>query len=100
MTLTSRAAKWVFWGGTLVSVAVFGVLTLDTHRQLAALTHADRLSDEVVAGKHAFERYNCNDCHTILGFGAYYAPDLTRAYTRIGPDAIERRLREPQVVFA
>src|SRR5512139_3258678 len=95
-----RSAKWIFWGGTLSSLAVFGVLTLDTHRQLAALTHAERLDDEVVEGKRAFERHNCNDCHTILGFGAYYAPDLTRAYARLGEDAVRRRLEAPDVVFA
>jgi nitric oxide reductase subunit C len=98
--MTLLSAKWVFWGGTLVSLAVFGVLTVDTHRQLGALTHAERLDDSVVAGKRAFERHNCNDCHTILGFGGYYAPDLTRAWTRIGEGAIRRLLREPHVAFA
>ncbi len=95
-----RSAKWVFWGGTLASLAVFGALTVDTHRQLGALTHVERLDDAVVAGKRAFERHNCNDCHTILGFGSYYAPDLTRVSARIGEGAIRRRLLEPQVVFA
>ena len=98
--MTLRSAKWIFWGGTLASLAVFAVMTVDTHRQLAALTHAERLDEGVVAGKRAFERHNCNDCHTILGFGSYYAPDLTRAWTRVGEDAIRRRLREPHVVFA
>lgn len=98
--MTEKAAKSIFWGGTLVSLAIFLVLTVDTHRQFAALTHADRLDERVVAGKRAFERYNCNDCHTILGFGAYYAPDLTRAYTRLGEDAIRRRLARPEVAFA
>jgi nitric oxide reductase subunit C len=98
--MTLLSAKWVFWGGTLASLAVFAVLTVDTHRQLATLTHAERLDDEVVAGKRAFERHNCNDCHTILGFGSYYAPDLTRVWTRVGESAIRRRLREPQSAFA
>jgi nitric oxide reductase subunit C len=98
--MTLRGAKWIFWGGTLASLAVFAVLTVDTHRQLAALTHAEHLDDEVVAGKRAFERHNCNDCHTILGFGSYYAPDLTRVFTRIGGEAIARRLHEPQLAFA
>jgi nitric oxide reductase subunit C len=84
----------------MASLLVFAAMTVDTHRQLDALTHADRLDDQVVAGKRAFERHNCNDCHTILGFGSYYAPDLTRAWTRIGEDAIRRRLQEPHVVFA
>ncbi len=95
-----KAAKWIFWGGTLVSLVIFLGLTVDTHRQFAALTHADRLDDNVVAGKRVFEKYNCNDCHTILGFGGYYAPDLTRAHSRIGEDGIRRRVANPEVVFA
>ena len=27
-------------------------------------------------------------CHTLMGEGAYYAPELTRVYTRKGPDYI------------
>jgi nitric oxide reductase subunit C len=98
--MSERAAKLVFWVGTLSSLALFLALTWDTHRSFDALTHADRLSENVVEGKRAFERHNCNDCHTILGFGAYYAPDLTRAYTRLGEDAIRLRLRSPEKVFA
>jgi nitric oxide reductase subunit C len=98
--MTERTAKWIFWVGTLSSLALFLALTADTHSQFAALTHADRLDDQVVAGKRAFEHYNCNDCHTILGFGGYYAPDLTRAYTRLGEDTIRRRLAHPEVAFA
>jgi nitric oxide reductase subunit C len=75
-------------------------MTVHTHESFAALTHADALDDHVVEGKRAFERHNCNDCHTILGFGAYYAPDLTRAYARLGEDAVRRRLEAPEVVFA
>ena len=98
--MTEKAAKWIFWVGTLSSLVLFLVLTVDTHSQFAALTHADQLDEQVVAGKRAFERYNCNDCHTILGFGGYYAPDLTRAYTRLGEDTIRRRLASPEVAFA
>jgi nitric oxide reductase subunit C len=98
--MTQKLAKWIFWAGTLISLGLFLALTVDTHRQFAALTHADQLDDQVVAGKRVFERYNCNDCHTILGFGGYYAPDLTRAWTRIGEGAIRRLLREPHVAFA
>ncbi len=35
-------------------------------------------------GKKAFEQYQCMDCHTIVGNGAYFAPDLTRVYKRTG----------------
>ena len=98
--MTERAAKLIFWVGTLTSLVLLLALTFDTHQQFAALTHADHLGGAVVAGKHAFERHNCNDCHTILGFGGYYAPDLTRVYTRLGEDAIRRRLEHPEVAFA
>jgi nitric oxide reductase subunit C len=98
--MTERSAKLVFWVGTLASLALFLALTVDTHRNFDALTHADRLDESVVAGKRAFERHNCNDCHTILGFGAYYAPDLTRAYARVGEETIRSRLEHPERVLA
>jgi nitric oxide reductase subunit C len=98
--MSDRLAKSIFWVGTLVSLVVFLAMTVHTHQSFDALTHAEALDEHVVAGKRAFERHNCNDCHTILGFGAYYAPDLTRAYKRLGDDAVRRRLQMPEVVFA
>ncbi len=98
--MNGKTAKGIFWTGTLVSLALFLALTVDTNARFGARTHADRIDARVISGKHAFEHYNCNDCHTILGFGAYYAPDLTRAYTRIGESAIRRRLLNPEAVFA
>lgn len=97
--MSDRLAKAIFWVGTLSSLAVFLFMTQRTHASFDALTRADKLDEKVVAGKRAFERHNCNDCHTILGFGAYYAPDLTRAYARLGEDAVRRRLEAPEVVF-
>jgi nitric oxide reductase subunit C len=98
--MTERTAKLVFWIGTLSSLALFLALTFDTHRKFDALTNADRLDDQVVAGKASFERHNCNDCHTILGFGGYYAPDLTRVYTRVGEETIRSRVERPEIVLA
>jgi nitric oxide reductase subunit C len=31
-------------------------------------------------GKLAIQSRNCMDCHTLLGNGAYFAPDLTKAW--------------------
>jgi nitric oxide reductase subunit C len=93
-------AKMVFWVGTLTSLVLFLALTVDTHGRFDELTKADKLDEQVVRGKRAFEKHNCNDCHTILGFGGYYAPDLTRVYKRLGAEAIKRRLAEPEKVFA
>lgn len=98
--MTKKAAFWIFLLGTLSSAALFLGLTWDMHRQVDALSHADRLSDTVVAGKKAFEKHNCNDCHTILGFGGYYAPDLTRVMQRIGEVGVRYRIRHPELAFA
>ena len=44
-----------------------------------------QLSDEAAEalvrhGKLTIQAKNCMDCHTLLGNGAYYAPDLTKAW--------------------
>jgi len=98
--MTKKTAFWIFLLGTLSSAALFLWATYDTHRQVAALSNADKLSDQVVAGKRTFEKYNCNDCHTILGFGGYYAPDLTKVVQRVGEDGIRYRLKSPELAFA
>ncbi len=100
MAFTKKGAKWIFLVGTLSSLILFLVLTVDTHRQVKVLTHAENLSEQVVQGKHVWQKYNCNDCHTILGFGGYYAPDMTKVYKRIGKEGIRETVKKPEVVLA
>lgn len=38
-----------------------------------------------VDGKRVYQAYNCMGCHTVLGNGAYFAPDLTTVYSSNGP---------------
>jgi len=38
-----------------------------------------------VDGRRVFQAYNCMGCHTIVGNGAYFGPDLTDLYRRTGP---------------
>ena len=98
--MTKKTAFWIFLIGTLSSAALFLGATYDTHRQVATLSNVDQLSDRAVAGKRAFEKYNCNDCHTILGFGGYYAPDLTKVVQRVGEEGIRYRVKSPEIAFA
>ncbi len=98
--MTKKVAFWIFLLGTIFSSVVFLAATWDTHRQVAVLSNADKLSDRVIAGKRAFQKHNCNDCHTLLGFGAYYAPDLTRVFQRIGEEGIRYRVQNPREAFA
>lgn len=97
--MANKNAFFIFLAGTLISLVIFLALTWDTHQQVDALTNADKLSDQVVAGKHVWEDKNCNLCHTILGFGVYYAPDLTKVHKRIGTEGIKQVVLQPEVIF-
>jgi len=97
--VVNKKAFYIFLAGTLTSLAIFLGLTWDTHRQVDALTNADKLSEQVVAGKRVWEKKNCNLCHTILGFGVYYAPDVTKVHKRIGTEGIKQVVLQPEVVF-
>lgn len=46
-------------------------------------------------GKQVFMAYNCMDCHTIVGNGAYFAPDLTKVYESAGPAWVKAYLGSP-----
>jgi nitric oxide reductase subunit C len=94
--MSLKSARWIFVSGTLISLVLFLILTVDTHRQVESLTHASRLSAQVIAGKRVWQKYNCNDCHTILGFGSYYAPDMTKVYWRRGAEGIRAVVRNPE----
>ncbi|MEO0248868.1 MAG: c-type cytochrome [candidate division WOR-3 bacterium] len=98
--MTKKVALWIFIFGTVSSAILFLWLTWDTHQQVRTLSNVEKLSGQVVAGKRIFEKYNCNDCHTILGFGGYYAPDLTKVVKRIGADGIRFRVKSPEKAFA
>ena len=97
--MTSGSAKAIFWVGTLSSALVFVALTVDFHRQEPKLAHTDQISDQVVRGKKVWHKYNCNDCHTILGFGGYYAPDMTKAFYRLGENNIVAIVMHPEEVY-
>jgi len=71
-----------FFGGVLAFTAIFVAFTWHTLRVMPRTTHGDQLTPAVRDGKLAWQKYVCIDCHTILGNGAYYASDLTRAWPR------------------
>ena len=52
----------------------------------------DAARDLVTRGKLAFQSKNCINCHTMLGNGAYYAPDLTKAW--LDPGWVNEAVRE------
>jgi nitric oxide reductase subunit C len=50
----------------------------------------------VSRGKLTVQAKNCMNCHTLLGNGAYYAPDLTKAW--LDPSWGSKEIREQQMV--
>ncbi|HVP36524.1 MAG TPA: c-type cytochrome [Terriglobales bacterium] len=98
--MTKKTAYWIFILGTLASLLVLLALTIDFHREVGALTHSDQISSQVLAGKRVWQKYNCNDCHTMLGFGGYYGPDMTRVYLRIGEAGIRFAVEKPEQAFS
>jgi nitric oxide reductase subunit C len=92
-------AKAIFISGTMLSAILFIVLTFDSISKMPQRTHEDRLDAKVAYGKWTWQKYNCNDCHTILGIGGYYAPDVTKVMSRRDGEWMSQFLRDPHAVW-
>jgi nitric oxide reductase subunit C len=97
--LSKSQARTFFITMTAGFSGVFLWLTVDTVRQTPKRSNAQNLSAEVVHGKELWERNNCMGCHTLLGEGAYYAPELTKVYERRGETWMKVFLKDPQAMF-
>ncbi|MDT8417439.1 MAG: cytochrome c [Lutibacter sp.] len=100
--LSKKQARAFFLGGTLVTFLVFIGLTIFSFTKENDQTNHENLTAEVVRGKEIWESNNCMGCHTILGEGAYYAPELTKVIDRLniryegnGEDVIKSILMSP-----
>ena len=83
--MTKSMARNIFYGGSLFFILIFVGLTAQSHRYIRTTsTDAATLTDSVAAGKHIWEKHACINCHTILGEGAYFAPELGNVMTRWG----------------
>ena len=97
--MQKSTSKKLFLWGTLISTIIFLALTYDTLKQIPDRTNAGDLTPEVAAGKWVWQRHNCNDCHTILGIGGYYAPDLTKEGALRSADWLKEFLKDPRKVM-
>lgn len=86
---TKSMARNIFYGGAVFFFLVFLGLTYDTMTVLPKRDHRENITESVVRGKHLWEINNCIGCHTLLGEGAYFAPELGNVYARRGPDFIK-----------
>lgn len=97
--LSKSQARLFFLSGTLLFSGVFLFLTVDTMMAIPAQTNQQNITEEVKLGKHIFDKNNCMGCHTLMGEGAYYAPELTKVYDRRGPVWIKEFLKDPEAFF-
>lgn len=88
-TFTKSMARNIYYGGAAFFVLVFLGLTFDTTHTLPKRDNRANLTETVALGKKVWENNNCIGCHTLLGEGAYFAPELGNVYTRRGGDFIK-----------
>lgn len=81
---TKSMARNIFYGGSLFFILVFLGLTFHTEKVLPERDNRDNITEEVALGKLVWEENNCIGCHTLLGEGAYFAPELGNVYKRFG----------------
>ena len=86
---TKSMARNIFYGGTLFTLLLFLALTFHTTWTLPQRDHRENLTAEVVRGKHLWETRNGIGCHTLLGEGAHFAPELGNVYPRRGAELIK-----------
>ncbi|MCM2331994.1 cytochrome C [Azoarcus sp. DD4] len=87
--MTKAMARNIFYGGSMFFFLLFLALTFHTEKELPKLDNRENLTPAVIAGKKIWETRNCIGCHTLLGEGAYFAPELGNVYVRRGPDFIK-----------
>lgn len=93
--LSKKQARVFFLGGTAVTFLIFIGLTIFSLSKAQDQTNSDQITAEVIRGKKLWDTNNCMGCHTLLGEGAYYAPELTKVIPRRGEGYIKAVLMSP-----
>ncbi len=93
--LSKKQARAFFLGGTVVTFLIFIGLTIYSFSKAQDQSNDENITEAVVRGKTLWEENNCMGCHTILGEGAYYAPELTKVLDRRGEGYVKAVLTTP-----
>ena len=83
---TKEMARNIFYGGSLFFILVFVGLVFHSERVIPERSNSAAMTEAVVRGKHVWETNQCIGCHSLLGEGAYFAPELGNVYLRRGGD--------------
>ena len=98
--MTKRQARLFFYISTIGFAIIFIGMTIHSHTRFDELTNAENLSPEVISGKDLWHRENCINCHTLLGEGAYFAPDLTKITQHRGKAYLTAFLKDPSQFYS
>ena len=82
--MTKSMARNIFYGGSLFFILIFLGLSAHSHWYIVNSENSAKLDESVVRGKHVWEKHACINCHTIMGEGAYFAPEVANVMTRWG----------------
>lgn len=86
---TKQAARNIFYGGAAFFSLLFIALVFNTTGHIPKRSNEAAMTPAVVRGKLLWETRNCIGCHTLLGEGAYFAPELGNVYKRRGGEFIK-----------
>ena len=81
---TKGMARNIYYGGGAFFFLLLVGLTFDTMLELPKRDHRENITEEVANGKHLWEKNNCIGCHSLMGEGAYFAPELANVFDRYG----------------
>jgi len=81
---TKTMARNIYYGGSIFFLLLFFSLTFHTTQGLSKRDHRENITEKVIRGKGLWETNNCIGCHTLLGEGAYFAPELGNVFKRYG----------------
>jgi nitric oxide reductase subunit C len=93
--MSERAWRNVFVFGTLLFFLILIGMTVVSLAQVTGV-RTPGVTDQVMAGKRTWQDKNCNDCHTILGIGGYFAPEMTKVADRRDANYLLAWLKDPQ----
>lgn len=99
MFLSKTDALRIFLMVTVAAFVMFFIFSYDTLNKIPAQTNQDKLTESAIRGKNIWESNNCMGCHTLFGEGAYYAPELTKVYTRRSEEFLRLLLKDPNAMY-
>lgn len=91
-----KVARNLYIYGSLFFMVIFVILSYDTLSKLSQ--RAPDITPQIDAGKMVWHKYNCMGCHTILGNGAYFGPDMTKVAGKKPAGYLKRFLMDPKSI--